>query len=73
MSGIWRTMDEEIALQPMPREFQNLFVHALCNDCSAKTKTKYHFIGIKCGGCGGYNTATLQTLHDPNSNDTYGN
>jgi len=64
MSSFWHSMDEEINLQPMPQEFQNLSVQSLCNDCGAKTTSKFHFIGIKCGECGGYNTAILQTLRE---------
>jgi len=27
-----------------------------CNDCDFNDKVLYHPIGLKCGGCGGYNT-----------------
>ena len=27
-----------------------------CNDCTFNDKVLYHPIGLKCGGCGGYNT-----------------
>jgi RING finger/CHY zinc finger protein 1 len=27
-----------------------------CNDCNFNDKVLYHPLGLKCGGCGGYNT-----------------
>jgi hypothetical protein len=62
MSSIWSEIEEDIAAQPMPLEFTNYYAKTLCNDCNAKTVGQYHFIGIKCGECGGYNTSILQTF-----------
>jgi hypothetical protein len=28
-----------------------------CNDCGFGGEVKFHPYGMKCGGCGGYNTA----------------
>jgi hypothetical protein len=28
-----------------------------CNDCAFNDKVLYHPLGLKCGGCGGYNTS----------------
>jgi len=61
MSATWRDIDEEIRAQPMPPEFGNMWAYVLCNDCEAKTFERFHFVGIKCGKCDGYNTSILKT------------
>lgn len=37
---------------------QNIKVQIICNDCGVKGGVRFHPIGLKCGGCGGYNTST---------------
>ena len=32
----------------------------LCNDCEARTYTPFHFVGNKCGECGGYCTSIIR-------------
>ncbi|KAI1107376.1 zf-CHY-domain-containing protein [Jackrogersella minutella] len=58
----FRNLDMAIETQPMPPEFQDTRALVLCNDCSAKSSAKYHWLGLKCGVCSSYNTAQLQIL-----------
>ncbi|KAI0378324.1 zf-CHY-domain-containing protein [Hypomontagnella monticulosa] len=58
----FRNLDIAIQAQPMPPEFQDTRALVLCNDCSAKSSVKYHWLGLKCGVCSSYNTAQLQIL-----------
>ncbi|KAI1136582.1 zf-CHY-domain-containing protein [Hypoxylon sp. FL0543] len=58
----FRNLDIAIQTQPMPPEFQDTRALVLCNDCSAKSSVKYHWLGLKCGVCSSYNTAQLQIL-----------
>lgn len=51
-----------IQAQPMPPEFKNTLAIVLCHDCSAKSSTMYHWLGLKCGVCQSYNTAQLQII-----------
>jgi hypothetical protein len=34
----------------------NINTKILCNDRGFKGEVRFHPIGLKCGGCGGYNT-----------------
>ena len=47
-------MDALISLYPMQEE---LLVVIRCNDCDFNGEVQFHPYGLKCGGCGGYNTA----------------
>ena len=58
----FRNIDMSIESQPMPPEFDDTRAVILCNDCSAKTSVKYHWLGLKCAVCLSYNTAQLQIL-----------
>lgn len=57
----WAHYDRVVAETPMPVEYRNMMVDVLCNDCSKRTRTKFHVVGYKCGesDCGGYNTRRL--------------
>lgn len=45
--------DNIIALNP----YENSIVAKIsCNDCDFKGEVTFHPVGLKCGGCGGYNT-----------------
>ena len=35
---------------------ENINTKIMCNDCGFKGEVRFHPIGLKCGGCGGYNT-----------------
>jgi len=46
-------IDLQIQLYPIQQE---IFYNIKCNDCPFNGEAKYHPYGMKCGGCGGYNT-----------------
>ena len=52
-------MDAELAMTPMPEEYREKRVRVQCNDCSEKMGTAFHILGLKCGGCGSYNTTKI--------------
>ena len=56
MSEQWRFIDQIIAANPMPEEFRTWSVEILCADCHETSQCLFHVEGLKCGGCGGYNT-----------------
>ena len=56
---LWRQLDEEVALTPMPPEYANMMVRILCNDCHAEGETNFHIVGLKCKACGSYNTRQI--------------
>ncbi|KAI1495568.1 hypothetical protein F5X99DRAFT_122735 [Biscogniauxia marginata] len=62
MESQFRNLDLAIQSQPMPPEFRDTRAVVLCNDCSAKSSTMYHWLGLKCSVCLSYNTAQLQIL-----------
>lgn len=35
----------------------------LCNDCSSKSTTKYHFVGNRCLNCQSYNSECSRPVH----------
>jgi hypothetical protein len=43
-----------IEASPMQEE---LLVVIRCNDCDFNGEVQFHPYGLKCGGCGGFNTA----------------
>ena len=58
----FRRLDRHIADQPMPEEYRNTRAYIFCNDCSSRSTTQYHWLGLKCERCESYNTAQLQLL-----------
>lgn len=44
----FRHLDQSIESQPMPEQFRDTKAWVYCNDCSAKTEVKYHWLGLKC-------------------------
>lgn len=59
MDALFMNLANIIKEQPMPEEFQNVRSVILCNDCSAKCSTAYHFLGLRCEICQSYNTVEL--------------
>jgi hypothetical protein len=53
LEKIINCIDEAIENNPIDEE--NL-VNICCNDCDFRGEVRYHYYGMKCGGCGGYNT-----------------
>jgi Zn finger protein HypA/HybF involved in hydrogenase expression len=49
-------MDEIVASHTINAGSNNVLTKIKCNDCSFNDKVSYHPMGLKCGGCGGYNT-----------------
>ena len=58
----WRKLDRAIEAQPMPNQFSRTTVQVQCNDCSAKSVGRYHWLGNKCGVCDSYNTNELRII-----------
>lgn len=44
----FRNLERAIEAQPMPPQFQDTKALIYCNDCSAKSSVKYHWLGLKC-------------------------
>lgn len=61
----WRNLDDEIAQTPLPPDLRHKWVRVTCADCNASSDARFHFVGLKCGPCGSYNTSqTGQPLED---------
>ena len=73
----WRKLDDEIRLQPMPEdEFEDSAaaianpahrrvprkVFVGCNDCGGRGWSAFHWLGLKCPHCDGYNTSQTAYL-----------
>ncbi|XP_017111411.1 RING finger and CHY zinc finger domain-containing protein 1 [Drosophila elegans] len=56
MTALWEYLDDQAKRMPVPLKYENQRVHIFCNDCHKTSKTKFHFIGLKCVHCGAYNT-----------------
>jgi len=65
MDAQFRGFDMTILAQPMPEEYRDARAIISCNDCSAKSQTSYHWLGLKCPHCLSYNTVQLQLLNMP--------
>ena len=48
MEITFRQFDLDIESQPMPPQFHDTKAWIYCNDCSAKSLVRYHWIGLKC-------------------------
>ncbi|KAJ4365304.1 hypothetical protein N0V83_008924 [Neocucurbitaria cava] len=66
----WQKLTQAIESQPMPEQFSNTRAIVQCNDCSAKSSVKYHWLGNQCGTCDSYNTNELRILNGPESEET---
>ncbi|TMW45339.1 hypothetical protein DOY81_009579 [Sarcophaga bullata] len=58
MTALWEYLDAQAELMPIPKKYENQRIHIFCNDCHKTSKTKFHFIGLKCLNCGAYNYNT---------------
>jgi RING finger/CHY zinc finger protein 1 len=52
-----RQYDDIISLYPYD---ENIKAEISCNDCAFKGEVAFHPVGLKCGGCGGYNTTKIR-------------
>lgn len=59
MDALFLNLANIIKEQPMPEAWQHMRSVVLCNDCSAKCSTQYHFLGLRCQNCQSYNTVEL--------------
>ncbi|KAL8271353.1 hypothetical protein Esti_004687 [Eimeria stiedai] len=58
-SEYWRIMREEIRHTPLDAQFQKK-VRIVCNDCLERCVTDFHFVGLMCTKCNGFNTRTVE-------------
>jgi hypothetical protein len=65
----WQKLTQAIESQPMPEQFESTRAVIKCNDCSAKSAVKYHWLGNKCGTCDSYNTNELRIVNGPESEE----
>ncbi|RZF41385.1 hypothetical protein LSTR_LSTR000099 [Laodelphax striatellus] len=70
MKGLWEHLDEEVTLSPMPQEYENYIVDILCKDCHEVSSIKFHVVGLKCTGCGSYNTCQTKRQNNPDNSQT---
>ncbi|KAI8934032.1 hypothetical protein NX059_008800 [Plenodomus lindquistii] len=63
----WRKLTQAIESQPMPEQFEHTRAVVKCNDCSARSSVKYHWLGNQCGSCDSYNTNEIRILNGPQS------
>ncbi|KAF2635953.1 zf-CHY-domain-containing protein [Massarina eburnea CBS 473.64] len=63
----WQKLTLAIESQPMPEQFADTRAIIQCNDCSARSSVKYHWLGNKCNTCDSYNTNELRMLNGPES------
>ena len=64
MELLWHELDQQSKSQLMPPKFARTSAVISCNDCSARSMVKYHWVGHKCAICGSYNTNDLQILEN---------
>ena len=64
----WRKMDDCIISQPMPEQYRHTEAWILCNDCTMRSSTAYHWLGNKCRLCDSYNTTQIKLINEPNEN-----
>lgn len=62
METKFRLMDKEVEEQPLPEPycFWKCLIH--CNDCSSRSISPYHIIGLRCTLCLSYNTIQLNLI-----------
>lgn len=59
----FRHLERAIDSQPMPPQFEDTKAFVYCNDCSAKTTVKYHWLGLKCAVSVGFSLSTEAYLN----------
>lgn len=59
MDALFLNLANIIKEQPMPVEYQKVRSILFCNDCSAKSSTQFHFLGLRCQICQSFNTVEL--------------
>jgi len=67
MTHFFQRIDELMAEQQMPPEYEKVRSQILCNDCEKKSVAKFHFVYHRCAHCASYNTKVLRTFNDANN------
>jgi len=70
MESQFRRLDKHLEEQPMPPEYRGTRAIILCNDCEAKTSTRFHWGGLKCEVCLSYNTVEIRLIDAPDEGAT---
>ncbi|XP_011156211.1 RING finger and CHY zinc finger domain-containing protein 1 isoform X2 [Solenopsis invicta] len=60
MTDLWKYLDAEVSLTPMPEEYTDCKTDILCKDCHEESTVKFHIVGLKCLNCGSYNTCRIK-------------
>lgn len=60
MTDLWKYLDAEVSLTPMPEEYNDCKTDILCKDCHEESTVKFHIVGLKCLNCGSYNTCRIK-------------
>ncbi|KAB5552354.1 hypothetical protein DKX38_009665 [Salix brachista] len=56
MSRVWKKLDQQVALTPVPQMYRSKMVWILCNDCGERFEINFHIVAHKCQKCNSYNT-----------------
>lgn len=56
LESLWQSIDNEIAMTPMPEVYRDWKVDILCNDCNRPSQVLFHVLGLKCSHCRSFNT-----------------
>lgn len=59
MAPYYEQIDEVVASQTLPREYERRKLEVLCHDCDVRSVTRFHFLYHKCVKCAGYNTRLI--------------
>ncbi|XP_011263968.1 RING finger and CHY zinc finger domain-containing protein 1 isoform X1 [Camponotus floridanus] len=65
MTDLWKYLDTEVSLTPMPEEYKDYKADILCKDCHEESTVKFHIVGLKCLNCGSYNTCRIKGSPSP--------
>ncbi|KAF8544077.1 zinc-ribbon-domain-containing protein [Trichophaea hybrida] len=68
MESQFRSLDVEIESQPLPSPYAAWRCLISCNDCSAKSNVRFHFLGLKCDNCASYNTSQVRIIRPEDGN-----
>ncbi|KAL3763769.1 hypothetical protein ACHAW5_000342 [Stephanodiscus triporus] len=62
MTAAWDARARDIREQPMPPDLARR-VDVLCNDCGSRgSGLDWHFLGVRCPGCDGFNTVVERVV-----------
>ncbi|WOL11715.1 hypothetical protein Cni_G20479 [Canna indica] len=60
MAVYFGMLDALLAAEVLPEEYRDRCQDILCNDCSKKGTSPFHWLYHKCGFCGSYNTRVIK-------------